>query len=241
MPKSASAVARSERLALCDLFEELGADAPTLCEGWTNQDLAAHLVIREYRPDASLGIVVKQASVWTDRVQNGAAEQPFEDLVEQVRNGPPFYSPMSLPGLEGKVNLLEYFVHHEDVRRAQPDWEPRALDADTMNVVWDRLTKAARGLFMRSRVGVVLQRSDVDAKPVTAKGGEPSVTLVGDPAELTMLAFGRREHRVQVQGDSEAVETFKLTQRCTAGPPLRGPHQWGPHRSDPVAPVGQPP
>ena len=36
-----------ERLALCDLFDELGADAPTLLDGWTARDLAAHIVQRE--------------------------------------------------------------------------------------------------------------------------------------------------------------------------------------------------
>src|SRR5882762_622635 len=37
-----------ERRELCDLFLELGPDAPTLCEGWTTLDLAAHLVLREH-------------------------------------------------------------------------------------------------------------------------------------------------------------------------------------------------
>ncbi len=35
-----------ERAALADLMAELGPDAPTLCEGWTTRDLAAHLVVR---------------------------------------------------------------------------------------------------------------------------------------------------------------------------------------------------
>jgi len=36
-----------ERLALCDLFEEFGADVPTMLPGWTVHDLAAHIVLRE--------------------------------------------------------------------------------------------------------------------------------------------------------------------------------------------------
>jgi uncharacterized protein (TIGR03083 family) len=39
-------LAQEERNELCDLMLETGPDAPTLCEGWTTRDLAAHLVIR---------------------------------------------------------------------------------------------------------------------------------------------------------------------------------------------------
>ena len=31
-------------------------------------------------------------------------------------------TPYRLPGVERLTNLLEYFVHHEDLRRAQPGW-----------------------------------------------------------------------------------------------------------------------
>jgi hypothetical protein len=34
-----------ERQQLCELFVELGPDAPTLLEPWSTRDLAAHLVV----------------------------------------------------------------------------------------------------------------------------------------------------------------------------------------------------
>ena len=49
---------RRERYALCDTFEAVGPDAPTLCTPWRTRDLAAHLVIREGRPDAAVGLLV---------------------------------------------------------------------------------------------------------------------------------------------------------------------------------------
>lgn len=205
---SSSSLARTERLALCDLLDDLGPDAPTLCEGWTTNDLVAHLVVREYRPDASVGILVKPAAMWTDRVQAGEAERPFEGLVEQVRTGPPFYSPMSLPGVEGMINLFEYFVHFEDVRRAQPDWQPRPLDPELADALWDRLSKAAKGLFRKARVGVVLERTDGTGGEITARDGQPAVRVVGDAAELVMVAFGRSEHRATVTGDEATVAAF---------------------------------
>ena len=85
--------ARSERSALCDLFLAVGPDAPTLCGEWTTRDLAAHLIVREHRPDAAVGIVVKALSGHGEKVRLGAARKPWERLVEEVRSGPPFWSP----------------------------------------------------------------------------------------------------------------------------------------------------
>ena len=45
-------LAQQERQTLCDLMIDAVPDAPTLCEGWRTADLAAHLVVRERRPDS---------------------------------------------------------------------------------------------------------------------------------------------------------------------------------------------
>ena len=84
-------VARLERAAICDLFDELGPDQPTLCEGWTTRDLAAHLVTRERRPDAAVGILVKPVSGFTEQVRAAAAKRPFDELIGQLRR-PPFWT-----------------------------------------------------------------------------------------------------------------------------------------------------
>ena len=44
------ALQQRERRALCDTLDAVGADAPTMCEGWDAHDLAAHLVVRERDP-----------------------------------------------------------------------------------------------------------------------------------------------------------------------------------------------
>ena len=74
-------VADDERHELASLLLEVGPDAPTLCEGWTTRDLAAHLVIRQDRVDAQAGIVIRQLSGWTERVRQGAAHGDYADLV----------------------------------------------------------------------------------------------------------------------------------------------------------------
>ena len=103
---------------------------PTLCGDWTTRDLAAHLVVRERRPDAAIGIIVSKAAGYTDKVQAGVADTEWTELVDTVRSGPPFWSPTKIAAVDKLANTVEFFVHLEDVRRAQPTWEPRDLDAD---------------------------------------------------------------------------------------------------------------
>ena len=206
---SAPDLARNERQLLCELLEQYGPDAPTLCEGWTTRDLAAHLVVREGRPDAALGILGGPLAAWTERVQNGAATEPFEKLVRLIRNGPPIWSTFRLPLVDGQANTVEFFVHLEDIRRAQPGWEPRELSPELTEFLWERLRSSGKMLFGKVKVGVNARRTDVpDATDVKIRGGKPPVTMVGAPAELTMFAFGRREHRVTFEGDPRAIETL---------------------------------
>ena len=157
---SANATARAERAALCDLLLRLGPDAPTCCDGWSTRDLAAHLVVRERRPDAAAGIAISPLRGWTAQVQSGIAQQPWPVLVEQVRSGPPRWSPASLGVLDGLINTTEFFVHHEDVRRAQPGWEPRELGEPATTQLWEALARGARLLARHSPVAIVARPTD---------------------------------------------------------------------------------
>ena len=186
---------REERLALCDLLEATGPEAPTLCTGWQTRDLAAHLVLREHRPDAAAGVLGGPLAGHTARVQRHLSKRmTYTQLIEAFRDGPPRLSAFALPGVDERVNTVEYFVHHEDVRRAQPDWQPRSLADGMSQALWARL-KAVRILLRRAPVGVELARDSggVDAGPyrVTVKNARPTVTVIGTPAELTMWCMGR--------------------------------------------------
>ncbi|HYZ38638.1 MAG TPA: maleylpyruvate isomerase family mycothiol-dependent enzyme, partial [Pseudonocardiaceae bacterium] len=79
-------VAARERRALCDLMDQLGPEAATLCAGWTTRDLAAHLILRESRMDAAPGILLSVMAGYTARVQRSLVRRPWPNLVEQVRN-----------------------------------------------------------------------------------------------------------------------------------------------------------
>jgi uncharacterized protein (TIGR03085 family) len=189
--------ARDERLAMCTLLEELGPNQPTLCAGWRTADLAAHLVLRERRPDAGLGVLGGPLAARTRRLQNQlAGRTPFPRLIELIRAGPPRLSLFAIPGADAQANSVEFFVHHEDIRRAQPGWAPRDLDPGLSELLWRRL-RLARLMLRKAPVGVELARDDrpdgAAAGPVRimAKARAPVVTVTGSPAELTMWAFGR--------------------------------------------------
>lgn len=196
-------LAADERRAISDLFDELGPDVPTLCAGWQAKDLAAHLVLRERRLDAVLGIQVKALAGRTERVQRTLAEQPWPELVRQVRTGPPIWSPYRLPGVADLANGGEYFVHHEDLRRGQADWEPRPPDPARDAALWKTVRMVARLSFRRSPVGIVLQRDD--GERVTVKKGPRPVTIIGEPGELMLFAFGRSAVRLSFNGDDESI------------------------------------
>jgi uncharacterized protein (TIGR03085 family) len=204
--------AADERAGLCALLEEAGPDAPTLCDGWQARDLAAHLVLRERRLDAVAGIPGGPLAGHARRVQQALASRtPFPRLVELIRAGPPAWSPFRLPGLGDLANLLEFFTHHEDLRRAVPGWQPRELSPDLADALWQRL-RVARLLLRRVPVGVELVRDDLAGPPgtrpvrMTARAATPMVTVTGHPAELTMWVMGRTgAARVRLDGSELGV------------------------------------
>ncbi len=201
--------ARRERLALCDLFLEVGPDAPTLCDPWTARDLAAHLVMRERRPDGAVGIVFGKAASHAEKVQASIAETEWEALVEQVRSGPPIWFPARLAAVDRLMNTAEFFVHHEDVRRAAATWDQRQLDPELVGDLAGALRMAKR-LVRSSEVGIVLAPTEPEHDPITAKSATPSVTVTGPVGELVLFVFGRQQvSDVELSGDEAAVEAVR--------------------------------
>jgi uncharacterized protein (TIGR03085 family) len=198
---------------MCDLLSELGPDAPTLCEGWATRDLLAHLLVRERRPDAALGIVVPFFAKRTSQMMTSIAREPFHEMVAQFRNGPPIWSAFAVPVLGDKANMVEFFVHHEDIRRAQPLWEARADDPDRDDAMWKVLKLMARVMYRRSPFGVTLRSA---GRPdLVVKRGEPGVIVVGLPGEIVLHAYGRPIDKVHlvVQGARVDVEAFEASPR----------------------------
>jgi len=194
----------TERAALCDTALQVGADGPTLCEGWTVKDLVVHLLVRERRP-AAVGIVVAPLAGLTARSSARIARTDFPVLVERLRGGPPPLSPFRVPRVDALANTLEYLVHHEDVRRAVDGWAPRRLGDDTERLLWTSLRPMARRLVRRAPVGVRIEDT-LSGSTAELRRGDSSVTLRGLPSELALYLFGRTAHaRVDAEGREEDV------------------------------------
>ena len=200
---------KPSREVLVETLLAAGPDAPTLCEGWQTRELAAHLYLREHRPALGLGMVIKRLARVTERATREAAERAsspagYEALVNRLLAGPPALSPMRINSVDKSANLIEYFVHTEDVRRATTRWAPRALDEDYADALWEELVKRAAILYRGVDLGVVLVRPDGPRH--VAKRAPVSVAIVGDPGELLLHAHGRREQAlVTFEGQPDAV------------------------------------
>ena len=198
--------ASTEREALAALLLAVGPDEPTLCTGWRTRDLAAHLVVRERHPLAASGVLVRPLAGYAERVRLREAARPYPEVVADLRRAP-WWSPVSNPLTDPLFNTLEFFIHHEDVRRGRPGWQPRALDAGMQKYLFRRVGQIARLALRRLRVGASLHSPGYGE---TRVGDDPQVRLTGEPGELVLFLSGRqRAARVQVDGPAAPAERLR--------------------------------
>lgn len=196
-----------ERQSLADLMLTLGPEGPTILDGWTTRDLAAHLVLRERRPDAAAGILLRPLHEYSERVRRRIAGLPYPRLIGQVRR-PPWYSPTRIPAIDELASTLELYIHHEDVRRAQPGWEPRQLPPGLEAVLWKRVPLLTRSALRRFRATVRVEAPGHGSR--TAGAGGEEIRLTAAPSELVLFLFGRqRVARVELAGAAEPVERLR--------------------------------
>jgi len=203
-----------ERAQLAQALSAVPPDAPTLCEGWQARHLAAHVVLREGSALVGAGVAVPALSARAERAiqelaDSAAGEGPYRDLVARVAAPPAAWHPMSWAGEQ--TNLVELFVHTEDVRRGAGPVAPRELEPALVEALWRQLLRAAPLRLRKPGVGVVLVRPDGVRRHVTkARGDHGTVVVRGDVGELLLHAFGRgRAAEVAVEGAAHDVETLE--------------------------------
>ena len=174
------------------------------------RDLAAHLVIRDTRLDLAAGMFVKPLAARLEREQAALAASDFEDLVNRVRTGPPRWSAMAVPAIDEAANRMEFFVHHEDVRRAREGWEPRELATEDAAVLWDRVGKIGKLLLRRCPVGVLVRPTDGPAAGRTSRlrSGDRDITLVGPVGEIVLAKYGRITSGLAIEGADDDAAAF---------------------------------
>ena len=205
--------ALSERHLLCDELLRLGPDAPTKCDGWSTSDLAAHLVIREGRPDLAAGAWLPFLRDRLEREQSRMARGDYAALVERVRAGAPVWNPMHFEKVDEMANLVEYFVHHEDVRRAQPDWQPRELAGNLQHALWVAVRRSSRLMFRKSPTGIVLVAEGHGRHSAKLPDAHGTVVVRGTPAELVLYAYGRKDvSRVELSGEADDIAALQAAE-----------------------------
>ena len=83
----------------------------------------------------------------------------------------------------------------------------RPAEPERDGQLWHLLSSMARVLFRRSPVGVALRRPEGTQQVVATGFG--LVTVVGEPAELVLHAFGRDAARVEIEGSPADVEAYR--------------------------------
>jgi len=199
-------LARRERHALCDLVLLLGESAPTLCGEWAAKDLVAHLLVRENSAVGVVGIFVPPLSRLTDAAMARASRRDFSVMVSKLRD--PGLTVYRLRPVEVLGNTLEYYVHHEDLRRAQPEWEPRTLSAGDERMIWQAIKVIGLALARPAGVPLRIRRSEVGSAATLRRGSDP-VTVTGRPSELALFLYGREQVR-DLEFDGPTGKVSKL-------------------------------
>lgn len=206
-------LASSEREKLGALLLKVGPDAPTILDGWTTRDLAAHLYVREQRLPWGFGSFFSFLEKGLEREMQKARDRAYEDNINDWLKGPKkIFNPLFVP-----LNTGENFVHHEDVRRAQgEDVAPRELSEAAQQRLLKSASSYGKVTLRKSPVPVVLTPDNLP--PVTlgdksgvAEKGDNVVRVFGQPSELLLWAVGRgKVAKVRVE-NGELLEGHDLS------------------------------
>lgn len=117
MPPASTAA--TERQALVRALREKGPTADTLCEGWNAHDLAVHVVARDSHPHVIFGRELPVVGSRAQEQYRSIEELSFAELVDRIEAGVPSWHPARSRAVDDAMNTLEFFVHTEDVLRAE--------------------------------------------------------------------------------------------------------------------------
>jgi uncharacterized protein (TIGR03085 family) len=189
--------ASEQRKALVSALRSVTPDSPTLCEGWNAQDLALHSVLRDSRPDLLVGrglpVVGDKARQAIKRLQ----AEGYDRLVDRVSIGPPTYFPQSLEPVDAAMNTTEFYIHTEDVLRAQPGFElsqRRKISEELRKRIWQHASLTFFVMAARKQNRRITFFSPGYGATTRGPAAAPLMMVHGAPEELTLWASGRAEH-----------------------------------------------
>lgn len=189
-----------ERCELADLFDQLTPRQlarPSLCEGWTVHDIAAHLVTPlEVRTREFLLTMLASRGNF-DRVNRRMtarrAARPINELTAVLRSCAD--SRFAPPGMGPGAPLTDLLVHGLDVRR--PLEIGREIPTERIRACLDFLTaRPRRGFIPAGRLtGLRLEATDLDWS--TGSG----LAVHGTGEDLLLAATGRPTGAERLSGE----------------------------------------
>jgi uncharacterized protein (TIGR03085 family) len=216
---TATDLRQRERAELLETLRSVGPDAPSLCAGWSAADIAAHLTISERAYGIPMyvtngvrrvlpGAITRRGIVALesvgDRLVRRARRSNWDSLLRRLAGGPPrLYRSGSL----GQLRLVEEFVHHEDVRRANGR-AAREFDREFTEALWQAgLMLAHYPEFVLGRDGLEIER---ETGETVALGSDIRGRVVGSPGEILMYLAGRNAAaEVRVSGDETYLRNVR--------------------------------
>jgi uncharacterized protein (TIGR03085 family) len=115
----------------------------------------------------------------------------------------------ALPPIDRLINTTEFFVHHEDVRRAQTDWTSRPLPHGLGEILYGQIKLVGRLRLRRFPARITINMPGY-GHPIAVGAGGPQLNVSGDPAEMTLFLSGRqRVARVSIVGPNDLVDRLR--------------------------------
>jgi uncharacterized protein (TIGR03083 family) len=190
-----------QRRRLVDLLEDLSDQEwqhPSLCEGWTVRQVAAHVALQNTSwsaiPRAALEMI--RAGGMDGAIHAMAcrhAQLPTERIVAEIRERIGVWLP--LPTVTYRESAIDYLVHLQDI--AIPLGRQQAMPVDVATVAADRVWRSPRMFHARRRfAGYRLVATDAEWS--AGRGRE----VTGPISAILLLLTGRRAglHRLTGPG-----------------------------------------
>jgi uncharacterized protein (TIGR03083 family) len=180
---------RTQRLAVADLLETLDAEEwlhPSLCEGWSVQDVAAHLTLQQLGLIDGLAMFVRAPGgmnrVIREAARREAAHTSREEVVARIRASAD--SRRHNVGVTHRETLIDALVHGQDI--ARPLGRVLPVPSEAAALAADRVWSKGWPFYPRRRLaGMRLAATDAP----WAAGEGPEVR--GRLGDLLLVLTGR--------------------------------------------------
>ncbi len=201
----------AERASFAVAFRAADPNAPTLCAGWSARHLCAHLVQREHSILRNVWDQVTTKAPGEERfmrrlVDDAGTPDGYAALVDRFEAGPSRHSLMGR--FDEALNLVEYVVHHEDLRRGSGPVPPRDLPAAELDEIWRRARPILKRAYRKAPVGVLARTRRRRGHCQYGMGRAPSPWPVHLSSSSCTHSAGAAPPTYGSTGPSDGVSSF---------------------------------